>query len=99
MDEAGTESGKAANLRKEAGVDAQADRRQSSVDTYVSSLHQASANQIEGANAKTVEAVERFTGAVLGGFLDLHGVLNSHQRELDQLRRQIENARNTGTGG
>jgi hypothetical protein len=95
MEEAGTESGKAANLRAEAAGDTKVEARQNAVDAHVAALHQSSASKIAGASTQTVTAVAKFTAAAVGGFADVHKQFSNHQTQLDDMRRQIQSLART----
>jgi hypothetical protein len=88
-DEAGTESGKAAGLRKQIGADKSEDQAQRQTDAHVAQLHQASANKVIYSSQQTAQAVEHFTGGVAGGFSDIKAVLLKHQQEIEAHKGQI----------
>lgn len=89
MEEAGAASGKASNLRGEIGDDKAAAAAQHSVDAHVAQLHQSSVNQTVAASRQTVQAVQYFTAATVGGFADVHAQFVNHQSQLNELRGQI----------
>ncbi len=89
MNEAGTESGKAAVLRSQVTDDSRTERRQNETDAHVANLHRESSAQVMGASRQTVEAVGQFTAATVGGFADVREQLLKHQQQLDAQREQI----------
>ena len=91
MEEAGTASGKAANLRAEVKTDSAFEAQQNSVDAHVASLHQAGANKIAARSQQTAAAVERFTAVTVGGFHDVHAQFINHQQQMESIRQSIRN--------
>ena len=88
-DGAGTESGKAANLRGAAKTESDFESRQNATDAHVAALHNASANKVIYSSQQTAQAVEHFTGVVAGGFSDIKAVLLKHQQEIEANKGHI----------
>lgn len=84
MDEAGSESGRAAGLRGEVRAGSQFEAAQTSTDARVAQLHSKSTAAITTASRETAEAVKEHTDAVLRGFSDIKTQLNANRRYLEQ---------------
>ena len=90
MGEAGTESGKAEGLRKDAAADSEAEGRQTRVDAYVTQLHADTARKVSTNSAATADAVGKVLETTVGGFASIHAIV---QRQAAELQHQASRLR------